>query len=72
MDIVFAAAMIAVVAFILFCLIAGTRRWRQAISANQAGLDLAREAVADRKKILAVLEDIRSLLQQQQVQGSWR
>ena len=71
-DLFFAAYMAAIVAFLLFCVVVGTRRWSYMRKANEdmlqknaTALRLSEEAVADRKKILAVLEEIRSLLKDQ-------
>jgi hypothetical protein len=43
------------------------RRWRQAHALNERNLSLAQEAIADRKKILAALEDIRTMLKDRNI-----
>ena len=49
--------------FILWCVIIGSRRWAEAQRLNNKSMALSAEAVADRKKILSVLEEIKSLLE---------
>jgi hypothetical protein len=62
-DLVFSGLIIAAVATILvFCVVVGSRRWRQVQANNERVMRISEEAVADRKRILAVLEEIRTLL----------
>jgi hypothetical protein len=62
-DPVFAGLIVAAVAAILvFCVVVGSRRWKQVRADNARIMRISEEAVADRKRILAVLEEIRTLL----------
>jgi hypothetical protein len=62
-DLVFAGLIVAVVAAILvFCVAVGSRRWKQVQANNERVMRISEEAIADRKRILAVLEEIRTLL----------
>jgi cytochrome c biogenesis protein ResB len=73
-GLLFAVYMIAILAFLVFCVVVGRRRWAQVqansadmLAKNTLAIRLSEEAVADRKKILAVLEDIHSLLKDRKV-----
>ncbi|OYW59665.1 MAG: hypothetical protein B7Z40_21245 [Bosea sp. 12-68-7] len=49
--------------FLGSCIVIGRKRWGFIQTINQRSLSFAEEAVQDRKKILAVLEEIKVLLQ---------
>lgn len=73
-NFLFVAYMVAILAFLVFCVVVGRRRWIQVqnnsadmLAKNALAIRLSEEAVADRKKILAVLEDIHSLLKDRKV-----
>ena len=73
-NFVFVTYMVAILAFLVFCVVVGRRRWAQVqknsadmLEKNNLAIRLSEEAVADRKKILAVLEDIHSLLKDRKV-----
>jgi hypothetical protein len=62
-DLVFTGLIVALVAAVLvFCVVVGSRRWKQVRQDNARIMRISEEAVADRKRILAVLEEIRTLL----------
>jgi hypothetical protein len=53
----------AVLAFLIWCVVVGSRRWDEVKRLNKKSLDMSTEAIADRKKILSVLEEIKKLLE---------
>jgi hypothetical protein len=61
------ALVAAALAFLLFCVVVGTRRWKEIKASNERGYRLAEEAVSDRKKILAVLEEIHANLKNRKI-----
>ena len=62
-DLGMAAFMLSILAFLVFCVVIGRRRWATVETTNSHSLRMATEAVSDRKRILVVLEEIKTLLQ---------
>jgi hypothetical protein len=61
-DLALAAIFVAVAALLVVLFVVSRRRWALVRQNNERGLRLAEEAVADRKRILGVLEEIKTIL----------